>query len=109
MPGELVSFGGTSELPRLAEEHEDEEKGIGPLRPPRICRLSPTLSKSEVDIRFKILSLAESSEVDTSDKFKNMILKRQKRGDRKSKNVLSEFQSDDPSGRMDYDVDSVHP
>ena len=91
----------------ITQDDSREFGGLGPLRPPRICRLSPTLSKSEVDIRFKILSLAESSEVDTSDKFKNMILKRQKREGRKPKNVLSEFQSDDPSGRMDYDVDSV--
>ena len=95
----------------ITQDDSREFGGLGPLRPPRICRLSPTLSKSEVDSRFKILSLAEREDkfknMMREDKLKNMILKRQKRGERKPKNVLSEFQSDDPPGRMDYDVDSV--
>ena len=57
----------------------------------------PSTSGNNVDCR----GLSES------DKLKNMPLRRLKRRGRKPKNVLNEFRSEDLSGQMDYDVDSV--
>ena len=42
-----------------------------------------------------------------SDKFRKLMLKKQKRESRKSKNVLSEFKSEDISGHKFEDLDSV--
>ena len=42
-----------------------------------------------------------------SDKFRKLMLKRQKKESKKQKNVLSEFQSGDQSGDGAYDLDSV--
>ena len=42
-----------------------------------------------------------------SDKFRKLMLKKQKREGRKPKNVLSEFKSEDISGHKFEDLDSV--
>merc|ERR1712083_718723 len=42
-----------------------------------------------------------------SDKFRKLMLKKQKRESRKPKNVLSEFKSEDISGHKFEDLDSV--
>ena len=52
-------------------------------------------------------SVVDCRGLSESDKLKNMPLRRLKRRGRKPKNVLNEFRSEDLSGQMDYDVDSV--
>ena len=42
-----------------------------------------------------------------SDKFRKLMLKKQKRESKKPKNVLSEFKSEDISGHKFEDLDSV--